>query len=391
VQMGKLTIDKPEWATLPDLALNRYGSKIVFASDNWFATASNLTKPEDPIFIDDKFTEYGKWMDGWESRRKRIEGHDYCVIKLGLPGVIHGVEVNTAFFSGNFAPRVSIQAACLPEEGPHKKLSGRHDDAECITPDLMGDCATADEIAEEQAKLNSAAWTEIVPFTPMRAGYEETRHHFLPVSSEQRWTHVRLNIYPDGGVARLKIHGTVQKDWSAVKGLVDLAAVENGGVGVACSDAHYGAPGNLVGPGRSINMGDGWETARHLSRPAILKKGPDGLLQVPDSDWAVLQLGAPGTIETLEVDTNWFKGNFPESTLIEACLCPQGTFDVKTAKWTTLLPRTKLEAHKRHWFKGEQVKPIGVVSHLRVTIYPDGGISRIRAIGRHAPPLQARL
>ena len=324
------------FAALPDLASARVGGRALAANDDFFARKDNLVKTAPAIFIPGKYTTRGKWMDGWESRRRRTPGHDWCVVKLGMRGRIHGVNVDTSFFTGNFPARCSIDAL---------------DATRAVTKRL--------------AEREGSPWTTILPET----GLTGDADNFIRIESEQPWTHVRLNIFPDGGVARLRVHGEVAVDWTRVTAthrVVDLAAIEHGGLVLAASDMHYGAKDNIIMPGRAENMGDGWETKR--------RRGPG-------HDWLILRLGAPGRLEKIEIDTNHFKGNFPDRASIEGCCLPgaQPT-DLESAAWTLILPQTKLQAHRRHFFTRELLDP-GVVSHVRLNIFPDGGISRVRVHG----------
>ncbi|MBN3281130.1 ALLC Allantoicase, partial [Polyodon spathula] len=330
-------------------------------------------------FLPNAFTEFGKWMDGWETRRKRIPGHDWCIIQLGVPGVIHGFDVDTSFFTGNYAPSISIQAACLSQDGiPEFAAQG----------DRTGTAASEEEFQAIQ-KLQSDSWVELVSIAALKPGYFDTCHNYFAVSSQQRWTHIRLNLYPDGGIARLKVYGIGERDWSAVSPdeKVDLASLVNGGVCVGFSDAHFGHPRNLIGLGRAINMGDGWETARRLDRPPVLMLDDKGLLQVPGSEWSVFRLGHAGVITHIEIDTNHFKGNFPDSCTLEACvMTPEEEKENISMRWKTnqglewkiLLPKTKLKAHHLHFFSGSAIELAEAVTHVRLTIAPDGGISRMR-------------
>ena len=305
----------------------RLGSAVTFATDEFFGAKERLIDPADPVFIDDKYDEHGKWMDGWESRRKREPGHDYCVLRLGVPGVIHGFDVDTSHFTGNYPPEVSLEA-CVSEEAKPEE-----------------------------------GWVELVP----RTSVEGNAHHYLDVRNDTVFTHVRLNIYPDGGVARLRIFGEIRADFTGVDGFVDLAAVEHGGRAIACSDQHYGSPHNLLAPGRGINMGDGWETAR--------RRGPG-------NDWAIIALGQPGVIERAEIDTAHFKGNYPDRVSIEAAhFDSDDDASDSSPEWRTLLPESKLKMDQQHYFD-EELQDIGTVSHVRVSIYPDGGVSRVRLFGK---------
>lgn len=317
-----------DFRQLIDLASARVGGKALQASDEFFAPKSNLLKPAKAVFIEDKYTPRGKWMDGWESRRKRVPGYDWCVLSLGLRGVIRGVNVDTSFFTGNFPSHCSLDAR--DGKGP---------------------------------------WTEILPKTELKGNSD----NFLPVRSDKPWDGVRLNIYPDGGVARLRVYGEVAPDWARKpkKSLVDLVAVENGGLPLLASDMHYSHPQNLIMPGRSKNMGDGWETKR--------RRGPG-------YDWVILKLGAAGVLKRIEVDTNFFKGNYPDSCMIEGVHKPGGTgteLADEFTPWTTILPQTKLSAHKRAFFE-KQLVPHAPVTHVRLNIYPDGGVSRLRLWGHRA-------
>ncbi|CAN0409571.1 unnamed protein product [Pylaiella littoralis] len=382
----------PEWTNLTNLASATFGGTVQFATDaEWFAEAAQLLLPGEPIF-NDEFTEYGKWMDGWESRRKRVAGHDWCIIKLGLPGRIRGVTVNTAFFTGNQAPRFSLQGAWLPHEPEALTQLGKV----WAARKRVGSAAGADETAKASS-LESEKWDDVVSMAPLRPGYEEGRLHYFTINSDYKYTHLRLNLFPDGGIARLNVHGIVERNWDGIPAdaEIDLLSVENGGVEVACSDHHYGEPKNIIKPGRGVNMGDGWETARKASRPAVLELGADGLVKSPGSDWAILRLGVVGRVHRVIVDTNHFKGNFPESVSVEACLSldtPDSAFldGGERMEWRPLLPRCKVGASREHVFelsKGE-IENSGPVSHIKLSMMPDGGVMRLRAFGQRArlPP-----
>jgi allantoicase len=330
---------------LTDLASERVGGKALLANDEFFAGKENLLKPGRGIFIAEKFTSRGKWMDGWETRRKRTPGYDWCVIKLGLRGLIRGLDVDTNHFTGNFPESCSMDACDAPAGASVKALL-----------------------------KDPSLWTEIVPKTTLRGGSQ----NFIPVRSLRPWTHVKLNIFPDGGVARLRVHGDVVPDWNRLMKPgrpVDLAAVENGGLAVLQSDMFFGRATNMLMPGRAKNMGDGWETKR--------RRGPG-------HDWCVIKLGAVALLSDVEVDTNHFKGNYPDSCTIEGCVAPGASAAELAARvWTPVLPQTKLKAHHRHLFATLAAR--GPFSHLRLNIYPDGGISRLRVHGKpvtHAEPVR---
>jgi allantoicase len=342
-----------EFQELIDLAAEKLGGAVIFANDDFFAEKENLLRPTTPVWKEGEYTDRGKWMDGWESRRRRTPGHDFCIVRLGLPGVVRGVVVDTAFFRGNFP-------------------------AECS---LEGCAARADASPEELLDPALTRWVEVLPRSPLKGDAQ----HLFPIVAEQRLTHLRFNIFPDGGVARLRVHGEVMPDWRRLgrRGLeIDLAAIENGALALVCSDMFFGERNNMLMPGRAANMGDGWETRR--------RRGPG-------SDWAIIRLAAEGSIASLEIDTNHFKGNYPDTASVEGFLLPPGTSEASLtrsehgeqgeqggAAWREVLPRRKLQPHTRHFFDEELVDR-GPFTHLRVNVFPDGGISRLRALGEPSP------
>ncbi len=323
---------------LVDLASERLGGRVVWANDEFFAPKQNLLKASKPIFLEGKYTDRGKWMDGWETRRRRTPGYDWCIIRLGLAGIIRGVAVDTSYFTGNYPEYCSIDA-----------------------------CEAEGQPATKKLESNETRWIGILPKT----GLKGDTQNLIPIQSSIRCTHLRFKIYPDGGVARLRVHGDVIPDMKrllAQPGEIDLAAVENGGRAILSSDQFYSEPLNLLMPGRGKDMSDGWETKR--------RRGPG-------HDWVVLQLGIAGTIRGVEVDTAHFKGNFPESCSLEACHAQMASADdLRNANlpWKEILPRTKLKANARHMFR-EQIGDAGTASLVRFNIYPDGGVSRLRILG----------
>ncbi|XP_039874375.1 allantoicase [Simochromis diagramma] len=380
-RMARKACAEPDFLQFNDLGCETVGGKVIFATDEWFAPARNLLKREPPQFITSAFTEFGKWMDGWETRRKRTPGHDWCIIQLGVPGLIHGFDVDTSFFTGNHSPYISIQAGCLDQVPPFT-LEG----------DRTGMAASDSQMAAV-AKLGSEVWPELVSVSQLQPGYSDCCHNYFKVSFSRRVTHLRLNMYPDGGIARLRVYGVGLRDWSSVSTNqdVDLVALTNGGVCLGYSDAHFGHPRNMIGLGRAANMADGWETARRLDRPKKLQADQRGILQVPGWEWAVFCLGHPGLISRVEVDTNHFKGNFPDSCRIEACtLTPEEKAQCissrwNSGKWRVLLPPQKLRPHHIHHYGKMELKLSHPVTHVRLIIAPDGGISRLRLWGRPIP------
>jgi allantoicase len=323
-----------DFTELIDLATEKLGGAVLFANDEFFAPKENLLKASAPIWAEGKYTDLGKWMDGWESRRRRTPGFDWCIIRLGLAGRVRGVVVDTSFFRGNYPEQCSLEACTVDGHPDIEQLTGA-----------------------------ATAWVEILPLADLGGDSQNA----FPIENEHRFTHLRFKIYPDGGVARLRVYGEVVPDWEKLKrsgGEFDLAAVENGGLVLSCSDMFFGHRHNLIMPGRAVNMSDGWETKR--------RRGPG-------HDWVTIKLGTPGQIKRLEVDTSYFKGNFPESCSLEACKTAGNVLPV-SLDWKPVLARTKLQAHTRHLFE-EEVLAAGTVSHLRFNIFPDGGVSRLRVYG----------
>lgn len=324
---------------LVDLAAERLGGAVLAANDEFFAPKENLLKAAEPVFVEGKYTDVGKWMDGWETRRRREPGHDWAILRLGLPGMPRGVVVDTRHFRGNFPESCSLDA-CFMEGYP------------------------------SPAELIAARWTEILPPEPLEG---DSLNVFALESDLAFYTHLRLNIYPDGGVARLRVHGEVVPDWGrlAHRGEIDLAGVENGGRVIACSDMFFGNRHNLILPGPSLGMHDGWETKRRRE---------------PGHDWAIVRLGRRGRLERAEVDTSHFKGNAPGSCVLEGCDVARSMRDEPTAEslsdWREILPQTALLPHTRHQF--DELAAEGPFTHVRLSIYPDGGVARLRLFGRNS-------
>ena len=317
-----------DFTTLTDLAAERLGGAVVAANDEFFAPKENLLRAAAAEWREGEYTERGKWMDGWETRRRREPGYDWAIIRLGLPGRVAGVVVDTAFFRGNYPESCSIEAA-----------------------------TSAD-----------GKWTEILPKSPLKGDSKNPFH----ISSAERWTHLRLNIFPDGGVARLRVHGEVMPDWPALLapgGWVDVAALEHGGRVIGQSDAFFGHAGNMLQPGRSTHMGDGWETKR--------RRGPG-------HDWAIVRLGRAATIKRIELDTDHFKGNAPGSASLEAAVAADDAA-ASAARWIPLLAESKLQPHARHVFERE-VQGVAGATHVRINIFPDGGVARLRLFGTVTGP-----
>ena len=302
---------------LIDLAQSRLGSKIVYKTDEFFAPAKRIINPWPPVFKEGVFDKHGKWMDGWETRRKRSKGYDYLILKLGKPGKIHKIDIDTSYFNGN------------------------------------------------QPNKNSK-WLNILK----KKSTKPNSHHFFNIKNKSIFTHVKLNIFPDGGVARIRIYGDMKINKKFGKKIINLTSVLNGATPIACNNEHFGRAENILAPGMGKNMGDGWETKRSRGK---------------NFDWLILKCATAGKINKIQIDTHHFKGNYPDKCSIQAAYLngkiSSKNIVNKSKNWKLLLNKVKLHAHKKHNFKNILIKN-KKINYIRINIYPDGGISRIRAFGR---------
>lgn len=321
-----------------NLASPTLGSQIVNCSDDFFAPAERMLTDGPAIFIPGKYDEHGKWMDGWESRRRRGTGYDWCVVKLGQAGSLVGVDIDTSHFTGNYPPSASLEA-CLSDKAPDEKTQ----------------------------------WVTLIPSLTLGP----SAHHYQAIEAgfhNQSWNYVRLNIYPDGGVARLRLYGKPHADWQQPDlkdGSFELSALHRGGQVLAWNDAHFGHPWRLLAKGRGVNMGDGWETRRRRE---------------PGNDWLILSLGKAGQISSLDIDTAHFKGNFPAGFSLQAAniTTPLDRRSLITAAmfWKELVAYQSLQADHLHHFGASSIEDSGPITHVRLNIYPDGGVSRLRLFGK---------
>ena len=311
--------------TLPDLAARRLGGMVLVANDEFFAPKEHLLEPGDPVFDPDRYTDRGKEMDGWETRRRREPGHDWCIVRLGIPGIVRGVVVDTSFFRGNYPDRCSLEGAAVD-----------------------GD------------EVEGAEWFDLLP----ESAVEGDSVNRFDVAAPYRLTHVRLNIFPDGGVARLRVLGEPMPDLRTLAdpaGRSELAGSLSGGLVLDASDRFFSAPHNLIAPGDSHGMHDGWETRRRRGE---------------GHDWVVLRLAAEAEIERVEVDTSNFKGNYPDSCSLDARVGLEGEGE---PEWSEILSHRRLGPHRRFAFP---IDPPGRATHVRLNLYPDGGVARLRILGR---------
>lgn len=320
-----------DFLDLPDVASRALGGSVVHADDDFFAARENLVRPEPPAFDPRAFGPRGKVYDGWESRRRRTPGNDVAVVRLGVRSVVEGVVVDTAHFTGNYPPQVSVDVVDLPG---HPSV----------------------------AQLLAATWEQLVPVTAITGDTA----HALRATAPRRATHVRLTLHPDGGVARLRVHGRPAPDPALLTGTVDLASLENGGDVVDCSDAFYASARNLLMPGRARTTAEGWENAR--------RRGGG-------NDHVTVRLAGPGAVRRLVVDASCFIGNAPESVRVRGYAGAPDPAAAGLDAGVDLLPRTEVQPDTRHVFPVGPPASEQVVDHVRLDVYPDGGLARLRVLG----------
>ncbi len=315
-----------------NLAETKFGSKIIYRTDEFFGAANRILSAEKPVFKEGVYDNHGKWMDGWETRRKRKKGHDYLIIKLGRPGKIFNVDIDTSYFSGNQPSQASMEA-CYSKKNP----------------------------------TNKTIWKTILK--KKRLGPD--RNHNFKINNSSTFNFIKLNIFPDGGVARIKLNGIVDLEKINLNGKnVNLSSILNGSTILGCNNEHFGKAENVLSPGKGVNMGDGWETRRSRGK---------------NFDWIIIKFGKPGIINKLEIDTHHFKGNYPDTITVQSAFIPNKLKSKKiftnSKNWKIIIGKTKLKPHRKHRFKSN-INKKNKVNCLRINIFPDGGISRIRAFGK---------
>ena len=316
---------------LIDLAQPRLGTKVIYKTDDFFASANRIISPTEPVFKVGVFDKHGKWMDGWESRRKRTAGHDFIIIKLGKPGTIKKVDVDTSHFNGNQPAMVSIEGA-----------------------------------NSNSNKINQFKWQPLLSKKKTKAN----SHHYFTVNSNKVFTHIKFNIFPDGGVARLRLYGSIAKSNKLKNKKINLASLLDGSSVIACNNEHFGKAENILAPGKAKNMGDGWETRRRRGK---------------GFDWLILNSLDGKEIDKIEISTHHFKGNFPSHCSLQAAYLPNSKNSKQIVKssnnWKYLLKDAKLSANKVHVFKNNLMKK-DKINFIKINIFPDGGISRFRIYGK---------
>ena len=319
---------------LTNLASPKIGTKIIEVSDDFFGKASRMIDDKDPVFIEDKYDEHGKWMDGWESKRRRDGGNDWAIIELGSPGIISEVDIDTSFFTGNFPPFASIEG-----------------------------------LYSDQKPNENSDWIKILSKSSLKGDASNK----FKVQTKTKVNYIRLQIYPDGGVARFRLFGEVKLNWDLYNNnknnLIELSSLKLGGSIVAYNNAHYGDVSALLSDGRGKTMGDGWETRRRRE---------------PGHDWIIIKLATQGLIKRIEIDTAHFKGNYPDQASVQVSNFDKGN-DIEevindSENWKFILKKSKLKPDNIHNYEIDNKSTEGI-THVRLNIYPDGGVSRFRIFG----------
>jgi len=315
-----------------NLAQLKLGTKVVYKTDEFFANANRIINPSEPIFIKDKFDKHGKWMDGWETRRKRNRGYDFLILRLGKLGKISKINIDTSHFNGNQPSFASVQG-----------------------------CFSKKNIPEKKAK-----WKTIL----IKKKIKPNAHNIFKVKNKSIFSHVKLNIFPDGGVARLRLFGDIVPEKPSKNKIINMSSLLNGASIIGCNNEHFGKAENILSPGKGKNMGDGWETRRSRGK---------------NFDWLIFKCGTPGKINKIQIDTHHFKGNYPDKCSLQAAYLngkiSNKSIISRSKKWKSLLNKVKLYAHKKHNFKNKLMQN-NKINYIKINIFPDGGISRIRIFGK---------
>ena len=318
---------------LTNLASPKIGTKIIEVSDDFFGEASRMLDDKEPVFIEDKYDEHGKWMDGWESKRRRDGGNGWAIIELGSPGIITEIDIDTSFFTGNFPPFASIEG-----------------------------------LYSDQKPSKDSDWIEILTKTSLKGDSDNK----FKIESKTKVNYIKLQIFPDGGVARLRLFGEVKLNWDNYDNkndLIELSSLKLGGSIVAYNNAHYGDVSALLSDGRGKTMGDGWETRRRRE---------------PGNDWIIIKLATKGLIKKIEIDTAHFKGNYPDEASVQVSNFDENKGLEETINdsqnWKYILNKSKLQADNIHNYEVDDKSNEGI-THVRLNIYPDGGVSRLRIFG----------
>ena len=331
-----MTKKKISTSGLIDLLQPRLGSKIVYKTDEFFGPAERILSQNLPIWKEGLYDKNGKWMDGWETRRKRQKGNDYLIISLGKPGKINIIDIDTSYFNGNQPEFASIEGCYSESFDINKKIS----------------------------------WKTILKKSKIKPNFQ----NMFMIKDKKSYTHIRLNIFPDGGVARLRLYGKIDINKLSIhrNNLIELSSITNGSSIIAFNNEHFGKAENILAPGKSFNMSDGWETRRRRNK---------------GNDWLIFKFGIPGYIKRIIIDTSHFKGNYPDYFNLQASYISNSKNISKnliiknSIKWKYVIKKTKLYMDQEHIIN-ENLLSNKLVNYIRINIFPDGGISRINIFGK---------
>ncbi len=325
---------------LIDVACSDTGTKVIYCSDEFFADSSRMLQPNEPVWIEGKYDENGKWMDGWESRRRRDGKDDFCFIRLGSKSSIKSFNVDTSHFTGNFAPGISIHGCSVPGG---------------TTDDRVVDGTAVSE------------WFELLSKNDLKGD----SHNKFECNEKNPITHLKITLHPDGGIARLRAYGEA---WTEIRDSsfdgTNVLSKESGARAIFANDEHFGCLSNILERHEPLSMADGWETRRR---------------RVPGNDWGVLALAKPALVDEIIVDTKFFKGNFPDTISISTANIyddKESSIIKSSSSWKKLLERKKLGMDQIHVFKKSEILHNEPFTHVRIDIYPDGGIARLKLIGK---------
>ena len=316
-----------------------FGSKVIYCSDEFFADSGRMLQASEPLWIEGKYDENGKWMDGWESRRRRDGKNDFCFIRLGSPSIINNFNIDTSHFTGNFAPAISILGCSVPGG---------------TTDDRVVDGSAVSE------------WFDLLDQEKL----EGDSHNLFSCKTNQPITHLKITLYPDGGIARLRAYGQAWADETKyeITG-TNVISKESGARALFANDEHFGCLSNILEEHTPLSMADGWETRRRRK---------------PGNDWGVIVLSKPAKVHEIIVDTSFFKGNFPDTFSISSANILNADVDtlIEDSKtWSKIIDRKKLEMNQIHVFKKSELLHQDPITHIRIDIFPDGGIARLKLIG----------
>jgi allantoicase len=321
-----------------DVASDELGTEVIYTTDEFFARANKMLQSNEAVFLDE-YDDNGHWMDGWETRRRRDDKNDYCIIKLGLVSQIHNFQIDTTHFKGNYPPAISIMG--------------------CYAPDVEDE-----EIIKNPDKFQ---WNTLLRQSDLVG---DKKQDFFSSYSEDV-THLKVDIYPDGGIARLRAYGYISFDKRLyAEENTNVISRRSGARAIYTNNEFFGDLKNIIKVTEAKNMGDGWETRRRRE---------------PGFDWGIIELGNPAIIDNIMIDTNFFKGNYPDSFSICSAYMPNTTHSslvTQSIYWEELISSQKLQMDSKHYYDKSYLLHTKPITHIRLNIFPDGGISRLKLFGK---------